>query len=496
MKFVIGIDSSTQSTKAIAWDPDGQALGEGRADIPMTQTAACHFEQEPDDWWHACRQALLDLGQHVDMAKAEALAISNQRETIGFLGTGGETVRPSIVWLDERALDSVAAFSSSFGGPELHRISGKPVDLTPVVYRLHWLTQHEPESLVATDLFVDVHSYLTGRFTGHPAASWTSADPMGTFDIHSLTWSDAILAALDLSIDQFPTPYAPGSTVGAVSEAAARATGLPAGVPVIAAGGDGQCAGLGINAMRSGRAYLNLGTALITGAWGADPVISLDWRTMTSPTGHGYFYEGVLRAGTFLIDWFIRTFVNATPDADIFARLERQATSLPVGAAGVTVSPYLSGCMNPHWTMDASAAIMGMRSTHETGHVYRAVLESLTGEVARTVLAMTRSGVPIDRIVAVGGGANSLLWRSMIADATGLPLFVSHSLEASSLGAAITAAKGIGWYPDFDTAAEAMSRMGDAVLPNPQHRDDWKKLLDRQDQLNRSLVTGSPASAA
>jgi len=488
MEFVIGIDSSTQSTKAIAWDRAGQALGEGRADIPMSRPADHCFEQEPEDWWRACKQALMDLGQHVDMAGTRALAISNQRETIGFLDSAGQRVRPAIVWLDERAADSVEDLAARFGGPELHRISGKPVDLTPVVYRLHWLTQHEPQSLAATDLLVDVHSYLTGRLTGHPAASWTSADPMGCFDIHTLTWSSEILAALGLDIKQFPTVHAPGSMVGEVSTKAADKTGLKAGVPVIAAGGDGQCAGLGINAMRPGRAYLNLGTALITGAWGADPVIAHDWRTMTSPTGTGYFYEGVLRAGTFLVDWFIKTFVDATPGPNVFARLEQQAATLPIGAAGVTVSPYLSGCMNPHWAMDASAAITGMRTTHDTGHIYRAVLESLTGEVARTVVAMCASGVAIDRVVAVGGGANSALWRSMIADATGLPLSVSESLEASSLGAAITAAKGIGWYSDFDAAAEAMSQMGETTLPNPQHRDDWTELLARQDRLNRLLV--------
>ncbi len=488
MEFVIGIDSSTQSTKAIAWDRNGQALGEGRAEIPMSRTAACHFEQEPEDWWRACQEALRSLDQTIGLAGARALAISNQRETIGFLDPHGQSVRPAIVWLDERAAESVEVLADQFGGPELHRLSGKPVDLTPVVYRLHWLARHEPQALAGTDVFVDVHSYLTGRLTGAPAASWTSADPMGYFDIHTLTWSTEILAALGLDSGRFPSLYPPGSTVGTVTPDAAGATGLPVGLPVIAAGGDGQCAGLGINAMRRGRAYLNLGTALITGAWGADPVISRDWRTMTSPTGSGYFFEGVLRSGTFLVDWFIRTFVDAAPTPDVFARLEAQAAALPVGAAGVTVSPYLSGCMNPHWTMDASAAITGMRVVHDAGHVYRAVLESLTGEVARTVVAMRNSGIAIDRVVAVGGGANSALWRSMIADATGLPLSVSESLEASSLGAAITAARGIGWYPDFDTAAAGMARMGTAHQPDPRHRDDWTDLLARQDTLNRLLV--------
>ncbi|MCY3997357.1 MAG: FGGY family carbohydrate kinase [Rhodobacter sp.] len=487
-EFVIGVDSSTQSTKAIAWDRNGKVLGEGRAAIPMAQPGDNHFEQEPDDWWCAFRQAVRELGGHVDMASVRAIAISNQRETIGFLDRHGQSVRPAIVWLDQRAADSVEDLSALLGNQTLHRISGKPVDLTPAVYRVYWLTRHEPRSVAETALFVDVHSYLTGRLTGQATASWTSADPMGLFDINTLSWSHEILAALELDVHRFPKAVAPGGMVGLVGENAARDTGLPPGTPVIAAGGDGQCAGLGVNAVRKGRAYLNLGTALITGAWGSEPVISLNWRTMTSPTGSGYFYEGVLRAGTFLVDWFIKQFVSARADTKVFSALETQAATLPVGAAGVTVSPYLSGSMNPHWSMDASAAILGMRPGHDAGHVYRAILESLTGEVARTVVAMKASGIEIDMVVAVGGGANSALWRSMIADATGLPICVSQSLEASSLGAAIAAATGIGWYPDFDTAAGAMSRMDEAVMPDRGLRVAWDALLDRQDRLNHMLV--------
>ncbi len=487
VEFVIGIDSSTQSTKAIAWDRHGAALAEGRSAIPMNQPSENRFEQEPADWWSSCVNALKELSNNVDMGAARAVAISNQRETIGFLDRDRRSVRPAMVWLDERAQDSVAEFSARFGADALHRISGKPVDLTPVVYRLHWLTRHEPETLDATDLFVDVHGYLTGRLCGKFTASWTSADPTGMFDITSMKWSSEILTSLNLDSRRFAPALAPGSRAGSVSERASMETGLPAGLPVITAGGDGQCAGLGVNAVRPGRAYLNLGTALITGAWGAEPTASLAWRTMTSPTGRGYFYEGVLRAGTFLIDWFMKQFVKSRKNA-AFSSLEQKAAALPVGSSGAIVTPYLCGSMNPHWSMDASASIAGLRASHGPEHIYRAILESLSGEVARTTTAMKKAGVEIDMAVAVGGGANSALWQQMIADATGLPLRNSRSLEASSLGAAITAAKGIGWHPDFDAAAEAMSRMDDALKPSPRHRGKWDMLLKRQDRLNRLLV--------
>ena len=490
-EFIVGIDSSTQSTKAIAWSRDGIAIAEGRSAIPMSQPDEGRFEQEPEHWWEASVDALRKLGRNVDMSDAKAVAVSNQRETIGFLDRDGGSIRPAMVWLDERARTTAAQYSESFGANDLHRISGKPVDLTPAVYRLHWLSLHEPDTLKAVAQFVDVHGYLAGRLTGRNTASWTSADPMGTFDISAFEWSTEILGSLGLTPSQFAPAVAPGTKIGHVTEKAAVETGLPAGLPVIAAGGDGQCAGLGVDAMQSGRAYLNLGTALVIGAWGQLPTPSHEWRTMCSPTGEGYFYEGVLRAGTFLVDWFVKNFVDPEPDASTFEFLERQAAAIPVGSSGVLVSPYLSGSMNPHWSMDASASIFGLRPSHGQGHIYRAILESLTGEVARTVLAMQKLGVKIEQIVAVGGGTNSALWRSMIADATGLPLRVSESPEASSLGAAITAAKGIGWYPDFASAAEAMSTMGDSFEPVQQDCAAWRALLEQQDALNRILVAES-----
>ena len=130
-EFVIGIDSSTQSTKAIAWSQTGEALAEGRAAIPMSHPAEEHCEQEPDDWWGACCEALRELGELVDLKQASAVAVSNQRETVGFLDEQGTSVRPAIVWLDERATSLMHPFANAFGVDELHRITGKPVDITP-----------------------------------------------------------------------------------------------------------------------------------------------------------------------------------------------------------------------------------------------------------------------------------------------------------------------------------------------------------------------------
>lgn len=476
--LILGLDSSTQSTKAIAWTREGEAVAEGRAPVPLSQPRPGYAEQSVEDWWSAADTAIRAVTAQIDPARIAGLAISNQRETVAFLDADGHATRPAIVWLDERAQEDIGLIEAAFGPGTVHALTGKPADITPVLYRLNWLRRHAPEVLAATAQIVDVHGFLTRRLTGQACASWTSADPFGVFDIAAKTWSAPILAHLGLTPGHFGTLARPGSRIGTAGAP------LP-GVPVFAAGGDGQCAGLGVNAARPGVVYLNLGTAIITGAWSAQPAIGRSWRTMTSPTGQGYFLEGVQRAGAFLVNWFIDTFAGGRSDPGVFARLEAQAATLPVGSLGVTVCPYLSGCMDPHWDPAARASFHGLGPQHGPAHLYRALLEALTLESARCITAMRAEGVACERILAVGGGGNSALWVGMLADATGLPVTVSRSLEASSLGAAMSAAVGLGWYPDFDAAAGAMSADGPTRSPDPAARPAWDALSRAQAQTYR-----------
>ncbi|MEM1343413.1 MAG: FGGY family carbohydrate kinase [Pseudomonadota bacterium] len=481
--LVVGLDSSTQSTKAIAWSREGEALAEGRAPIPLSTPQPGWAEHDPEDWWQAACSALKALTEQIDPARVAGLAISNQRETVAFVDADLRPTRPAIVWLDERAMAEVARLSEALGADEVHRITGKPPDITPVLYRLAWMRRHQPEALEATALLLDVHGYLIGRLTGTPAASWTSADPFGVFDIEAKAWSAPLLSPLGLTPERFAKALPPGSAAGRLTASAAAATGLAEATPVYAAGGDGQCAGLGVDAVRRGRVYLNLGTAIITGTWSDTPRIARSWRTMTSPTGRGYFLEGCQRAGAYFLNWFVDGFCGSSRggiDGTVFARLEKEAAALPIGAQGLTVCPYLTGVMDPHWNPKARAGFLGVAPHHGQGHFYRAILEALTLESARAVEAMAAAGLAPERILAVGGGANSALWMQMVADATQLPITQSESLEASSLGAGMAAAVGAGWFEGFDAAATAMAREGETRQPNPDTRDTWQALSRRQ----------------
>lgn len=483
--LLIGLDSSTQSTKALACDVGGNVVAEGRAAVPLVSLRPGQAEQDVEDWWSAAAEALRQLSAQIDVSRVVGLAISNQRETVAFLDAGGQAIHPALVWLDERGGPEIPIVAQELGRDALHEVTGKAPDLTPVLYRLAAMRRHRPDVLDRSAWILDVQGFLVWRLTGAPATSWTSADPFGLFDIREMQWSPPILDYLGISPVALATASRPGTRLGQIHDAAAAATGLAVGTPVFAAGGDGQCAGLGVDAVRPGRVYLNLGTAVITGLWTADCAISRHWRTMTSPTGEGYFLESCQRAGAFLINWFVDNFAGGR-DPAIFERLEAAATALPVGAEGLVMCPYLTGCMDPHWDPDARAAFVGLSGHHTLGHMYRALLEAITLESARAIEAMGAAGMHSREIVAIGGGAKSALLRRLYADATGLPVMAGRTIDASAVGAAMTAGVGAGLFASFAEAARAMSSLEPATLPDRRELPKYRELSELQGEVYHS----------
>ncbi len=506
---VIGIDSSTTATKAIAWRRDGSLAGTGRSAIPINSPGIDRYEQNPEDWWSSASAALNELLQQVSPERVAAVAISNQRETFVPLDSKGEPVRPAIVWLDQRCGEEVAWLAGKVGAENLHRISGKPPDMAPVAYRIAWMLRSEPELFRRTAMFADVHGYLTWRLTGSFQTSWASADPLGLFDMEGKTWSPEVLSALELRPEQLPRLAAPCTIMGTVSDAAAARTGLVPGTPVVAGGGDGQAAGLGVNALTPWRAYLNLGTAVVSGTYSTEYRTGTAWRTMGSCSGEGYYYETSLRAGTFLIEWFVRQVCQASEeDRTIYQRLEAEAARIPAGSSGLLAVPYWGAVMTPYWDPQARGCFVGLTGSHRIGHMYRSLLEGIALEQALVSgMIEEQTGTPIREFVAMGGGSASDLWCQIMADACGKKIRRSRTVEASSLGAAICAAVGAGWFASAADAAAAMAEEPvretepdpDQVLRYRELMEIYREIYPRMSDTFRRLTrfaSGLPAPSS
>jgi sugar (pentulose or hexulose) kinase len=478
--IVIGLDCSTTAAKAFAFDKKGKVVVQATESFPLYSPQPGYYEQDANDWWTSAKNALRKITRQIDPKRVAALSISNQRETFVPLNNSGEILRPAIIWLDERCKDVVEPFAKKIWKDKIHRITGKPADYAPVVYRLAWMKKYEPALFKRIGMICDVHTYITRKLTGSYKTSWASADPLGLFDLKNKKWSPVILNALVLNAKQLPETYCPGTFLGKLSQNAIKSSGLKSDALLVAGGGDGQCAGLGSNVLTSEKAYLNLGTAVVAGVYGTQYKTSKAFRTMAASSGSGYYYECSLRAGTFGLVWFIEKILNVkkSDQPEIYRQLEKEAGQIEPGSSGLMHLPYLCGVMNPYWDINARGAFIGLSSSHHRGHFYRSILEGIAFEQLLAINAVEiETGTKVKEFIATGGGSASNFWLSIIADITGKVVCVPENKEASALGAAIAAAVGAGWYKTFEEAAKKMTRIKKRILPSKQNHKKYLQLF-------------------
>ncbi|MBV8953667.1 MAG: FGGY-family carbohydrate kinase [Solirubrobacterales bacterium] len=480
MSYVIGVDSSTTATKAVVWDREGRAVSEGRQEFELAIPHPGWHEQDAQDWWRSTATALREAANGVKASEIEAIGLTHQRETFACLGEDEAPLRPAILWLDARAVREV----EEHGNEEVHRISGKPPDTTPAFYKLLWLRENEPEVLERTARMVDVHGFLVKQLTGQWRTAYACADPLGLIDMSTFDWSEELLGKVGLQRSQLCGLGAPGDVMGELLPEVAEELGIPAGIPVVGGAGDGQPAGLGANITEPGRAYLNLGTAVVSGTYSEAYAWGREFRTLCGPLPKTYTLETLLQGGTYTVSWFVDKLAGTEAsrlglelsDEDV---LEAAAARLEPGADGLLAVPYWNQAQTPHWDDYARGVLLGFRGHHGKAHIFRAILEGVAFEqrLLTDGLATARDQ-PIDLYLAVGGGSRSSLWCQIIADITGRTVTACQEAETTSLGAGMHAAAAVGWFDSLGDAAQGMSSEGATYEPDERRAKRYAKLLE------------------
>lgn len=299
-----------------------------------------------------------------------------------------------------------------------------------------------------------------------------AADPLGLVDMRTFDWSDELLGLVELGREQMATIHAPGEILGELVPAVAAEVGIPAGTPVVAGSGDGQSAGLGANITRPGRAYLNLGTSVVSGSYSEHYTWSRDYRVLCGPIPRTYTVEVVLPAGTFTVSWFVNNFGGIRADElglglSAEQLLEAAAAHVEPGAGGLFTLPYWGTAATPYWDAQAQGVTLGWNGSHTKAHFYRSILEGVAFE-QRLMTDRSDAGLeqPVLRFYAMGGGSRSPLWCQIIADVTQRQVVVCQELETTALGAAMHAAAAIGTFASIPEAADQMSGEGATYDPD------------------------------
>jgi xylulokinase len=441
----------------------------GVAEYDVSVPRPLWSEQDPHLWWDgaidAIRSVLASSGLSGD--DIAAIGLTGQMHGAVVLDRGGEVLRPAILWNDQRTAAECDVIRAALGGVErLVAITGNDALTGFTAPKLVWIRDHEPEIWARIAHVLLPKDYVRLQLTGEYALD--RADGAGTilFDLAARDWSAEMLRALEIDPAWLPATFEGPAVTGSITIEAAAATGLRAGTPVVAGGGDQAANGVGVGAVLPGVIALSLGTSGVIFAATDRPLFEPHGRVhaFCHAVPDRWHMMSVMLAAAGSLRWFR----DALAPGVAFADLAASAGEVAAGSDGLLFLPYLSGERSPHPDPLARGAFVGLTVTHDRRHLTRAVLEGVAFGLRDGLDLMIEAGMaPPSQIRASGGGIASPLWRQILADVLGAEIATVNTTEGAAYGAGILAAVGAGWYPSVAAACEALVEATPTAAPGP-----------------------------
>jgi xylulokinase len=396
-----------------------------------------------------------------------AIGLTGQMHGAVVLDRAGEVLRPAILWNDQRTGAECDAIREAVGGVErLVAITGNDALTGFTAPKLVWIRDHEPDVWARIAHVLLPKDYVRLRLTGDYALD--KADGAGTilFDLAARDWSAEVLGALAIDPAWLPPTFEGPAVTGSITKDAAEATGLRAGTPVVAGGGDQAANGVGVGAVAPGVVALSLGTSGV--------IFAATDRPLFEPRGrvHAFCHAvpdrwhmmSVMLSAAGSLRWFRDTLAPGVA----FGDLAKSAAEVPAGSDGLLFLPYLTGERSPHQDPLARGAFVGLTVAHDRRHMTRAVLEGVAFGLRDGLDLMTQAGMRApSEIRASGGGTASPLWRQILADVLEVEIATVNTTEGAAYGAGILATVGAGWFRSVDAACEALVLATQAATPGP-----------------------------
>ena len=513
---ILAIDNGTQSVRALLFDLAGNLVSKARILIePYVSPKPGWAEQDPLYYWETLCEACQRLWQTTSVPRdaIAGVALTTQRGTVVNVDAQGTPLRPAIVWLDQRRVESLKPVGGLWG--RLFGLTGmsETVAYLQAEAEANWIRTHQPDIWRRTHKYLLLSGFLTHRLTGDFVDSIGCQVGYLPFDYKALAWSkswDWKWRAVPMSPRLLPRLVPPAGRLGTISREAAVATGIPQGLPLIAAAADKACEVIGAGGVQPHIGCLSYGTTATINTTHTKyaEVIPLIPPYPSAIPNH-YSLEIGINRGFWMVSWFKEEFGHleqwladeqGVEPESLFEDLVNEA---PPGSMGLILQPYWSpGIRVPG--PEAKGAIIGFGGVHTRAHFYRAILEGLAYALREgKERTERRSHIEVTELRVSGGGSQSNAALQLTADIFGMHTARPHTYETSGLGAAIDAAVGLGLHPDFETAVSEMTRIGRVFEPDPQTRRIYdglyqrvyKRMYDRLQPLYEEIrkITGYPS---
>lgn len=494
----LGLDLGTSNVKAIVVDAEGRILARGSAPVRLHHVGADGIEQDIDEIWDAALESMAQAGRDADLSAVRALGVSAQGGALQALDGRNQPAGRVISWMDGRGRPFNERLTRELGGEWFaeHMGHGKAGISIGQVLRLR---EERPELLNDPGASIGyVGDVVVGRLCGRRAHDATSLSIAMLYNHNLRTADPDILARLQLTEDQLPDLLPPTEPAGALLPEVAARVGLPEGIPVSAAVHDQYAAALGSGAVREGDVMLGAGTAWVLlaarrqGPGCTRPLVPSAYAC--THVVEGLYGQMFAMPGGSVFDWTARLMGLAERTG---AERDDMMADVPAGCGGarfrIQQSPNAAAerqSGTPNGEQGPTGQLSGLRLSHTSAHVLRAVVEGLALELARCGQMLAHSGLSADRLVMCGAAAGGRVTPQSIADATGLPIACVTEGSVSAHGAAVLARALAEERRDLADLAPAMAPATRTVRPGP----DAPLLREMLEELVASPPARSPST--
>jgi xylulokinase len=474
--YWLGLDTGTGGTKALLVDERGKVRFAFTAPHEeMKMERPLWAEQRPENWWEAAQAAIQGV---LKMAGAggkdvRGVGLTGQMHGLVMLDEAGEVIRPALIWCDQRSQPQVDWINRTVGKDDVIAFTANPVLTGFTLPKLLWVRDNDPRSFARLRKILLPKDYVRYRLTGEYVSDVSDASGTSLFDVVTRRWSGAMVSRVKLDPSILPQVVESSDVSGAVSEAAAAATGLEPGTPVVGGAGDQAASAVGNGIVEEGIVSCTLGTSGVVFAHLERPVYDPQGRvhTFCHAVKGKWHVMGVTQGAGLSLQWFRNQLMpGASYDA-----LTAEAAQSPPGAQGLFWLPYLMGERTPHLDASARGGWIGITAKHTRADLIRAIIEGVSYSQRDCLELIEGLGVTVEAVRASGGGGQSPFWRQVLADVFGKRVASLETQEGSAYGAALLALVGTGAFASVPEACRAVIREVDSVVPRPHEMHTYAR---------------------
>lgn len=495
MKYLIGLDIGTSSTKAIAFDLLGNIISKCNIGYPILNPKPSFSEQNPDEMFEAVINSIKNVVNENANKGNELLAVSFSAAMHGIIAVNekGEKLTDCIIWADTRSTEVSESIKNSEIGHEIYMKTGTPIHPMSPLCKITWMRDNMQEVFKNTSKFISIKEYVFFKLFGKYVVDYSIASATGLFDIYELDWNKKALEVAGINEDRLSSPVSPTREFKGMDKKHANQMGIDSDTAFVIGASDGCLANLGANAIKPGDAAVTIGTS------GAIRIIADKPKNDESERIFSYILTedhfvlgGPVNNGGIIFRWFRDNFSQIelkqaeSIGIDTYELLTKEASKVPAGANGLIFLPYLLGERAPHWDANSKGVFFGINITHKREHFLRALLEGVIFGVYSVGRALEETTGNIDTIYATGGFVRSELWVQMLADVFNKKVVVAESYESSCLGAVVIGMKAIGLINNIEEV-EKLVPISQTFKPNIKNHEVYMKTFEIYERLYLKL---------